>query len=246
MPSETVQAVNNFETNSRRSHEVAETRTSRGRSAGYARGRPAGRYDGRRELTRLPANGLARPAKCANVKTATAAVPDPFGDGTERVLVTINRRVDILETERSHQRLTEAAYRTGRLLQAIFERAGGVGSSNWMGVSRQDPMIAQELRVLHSIMAAEEIEKLLRRIRARLGWIDARLLQRILGERWTFGQCADVVGRNGERGERYVAARFRDALEDLAEAWTAKGASVASFDDKYTAAAERADRPEGA
>jgi hypothetical protein len=45
----------------------------------------------------------------------------------------------------------------------------------------------------------------------------------VLGDRRTYADVAADRGRAGDAGRRYYAARFRDALEALAEAWAAKG-----------------------
>ena len=231
MPSRSVEPINNFETNGRRSRDAAETRPSRG-----ARGNPIGRYDGRK--ARLLPTGLGQAVPSMNAKTATVSVVDPFDNGVSRIQATVSINVDILEKERAHTRISEAAYLTGRILQEKFERASHLGGSNWMGTSKQDPMMQQELRVLSAIISAEDVTKTLARIRSRLGHIDARLIQRVLGDRMSFGQCAEVTGKNGERGASYIGARFREALEDLAQAWTAKGALQPAPDDKHALAAD--------
>lgn len=259
MSSSAQQPVNNFETNARRSRAVAETRTSRGRP----QARPAtGRYDGQK--TMLLPTGVGKMAFEPKAKASRAfnkamedrpnpdlhSVPDvapacvvvnvvdPMGNGLGRIQATVNRRVDILEKERSNNRLSEAAYLTGRILQEKFERASGIGGSNWMGASKQDPMVQHELRVLAAVISAEDITKTMTRIRSRLGYMDARLIQRVIGDRMSFGQCAEVTGKNGERGAGYIGTRFREALEDLAESWTARGAIQPMPDDKHAAAAE--------
>ena len=210
------------------------------------RPRAASRYDRRTSSARMPADGLARPPKSRNVNTVTASVVDPWGDGVERHQMTVNRAVDILELERSHGRISEAAYPTGRQLQAVFEKIGAVGGTNWQGTSRVDVMMQQELRVMTSLDHARFVTATFERMRARLGMIDARLLRRILGERMGFPEAAALQGKAGERGTAYIAGRFRDALEDLAEAWSAKGKASPAPVDKHSAewdrraAAERA------
>jgi hypothetical protein len=56
-----------------------------------------------------------------------------------------------------------------------------------------------------------------------LGRIDANIVQRVLGENKSFAEVATLQGKSGERGTRYIAARFRDALEALAGAKAAHG-----------------------
>ena len=226
MSSSLVQPINNFETGGR----DAASRARRSLA------KPHGRYDGR--PARLPPGGeLARPPKSRNVDVDVAAIVDPMGDGEERILATVNRRVDILETERSRKLISESAYRVGRQLQAVFERLGGIGSTNWCGASRIDPMLANELKILNSVMSAQEIAKVFERMRGRLGMIDTRLVKRILGDRMSYADCAAHEGKAGERGTTYIASRFRHALEDLAEAWVGKGKTAPPPDDKHKAVA---------
>src|SRR5215213_10659340 len=89
--------------------------------------RSVGRYDGR--PARAPGD-LARPPASLHVRTAVAAVPNPF-DPRERISITTNTRVDVLEAERfayvtsrGKTGITEAAYLTGRNIQAAFELSG--------------------------------------------------------------------------------------------------------------------------
>ena len=212
-------------------------------------GRPAvGRYDGRSHNTRLPGEGLAKPPASSNTTdfTVVAAVEDPWGNGRERVYATVNRRVDVLEDERSHRLISEAAYRTGRQVQAVFELAARIGGSNWAGSNRVDPRHAQRGAIARAMERADEILAMQTRIRDRLGAIDTRLLERVLRDRMSYADCAALVGKGGTWGERFVKARFRDALEDLAEAWTAKGKAQPVPDDKHRAAAAGASERQAA
>jgi hypothetical protein len=70
---------------------------------------PQSRYDLRD--AREPANGRALSPRSQNACTALVAVVDPMGDGRQRIQATVNRRVDILEMERSHR--TEAQPEAG-------------------------------------------------------------------------------------------------------------------------------------
>src|SRR5262245_12942851 len=182
--------------------------------------RSQGRYD--LSGARSPPNGLGRPPASLNARTAVGAVADPLEPG-ERLCVTIDRRVDILEDERAHGRISEAAYQVGRVAQAVFERARGPGHSNWQGNVRVDAYTAKELAIIHGIEAAERITRLVGWMRRELGRIDANILQRVLGEQKSYAEVAALRGKGGERGTRYVAARFRDALESLAKAKAARG-----------------------
>ena len=198
----------------------------------------AGRYDRRSHNTRAPSEGLARMPVSRNADTAIVAVQDPWGDGRERVLATVNRRVDILEHERSHGLISVGAYNMGRLIQAVLERLGKVAGSNWCGASRIDASMAQELNIVRSLDSAEKIQAWMEDVRGRIGMIDARLLRRVLGDRMSYADCAALQGKAGERGKTYVATRFREALEDLAGVGIAKGKVSPPPDDKHAAAAE--------
>lgn len=184
---------------------------------------PTGRYD--LAGARAPANGLGRPPASLNARTAVGAVtePPPFGDGTERLCVAVNWRVDILEVERSHSRISEAAYQVGRIAQAVFERARGPGTSSWAGNVRVDAYTAKELAIIHAIEDARRIQAQVAWMRYELGRIDANIVQRVLGEGKTYAEVATLTGKRGERGKSHIAERFRDALEALADAKAARG-----------------------
>ena len=208
------------------------------------RGRPAvphGRYDGRHgkeHNTSLPPGGdLGNMPASRNRSTVVAAIADPMGDGEQRILASVNRTVDVLEHDRSHHLISEAAYRTGRLVQGVLEYSRHIGSSNWAGASRKDPAEVRDTHAQRMIDDGNRAQFWKARIRDRLGMIDMRLLQRVLGDGMSVADCAALDGKGGERGQRYVAARFRDALEDLAEAWTAKGKIVPPPADKHLEAA---------
>jgi len=182
---------------------------------------PSGRYD--LMGARSPANGLGRPPASQNARTAVGAVPDPLEPG-ERLHVAVNYRVDVLEDERSHNRISEAAYQVGRIAQAVFERARGPTGSNWQGGNvRVDAYTAAEIAVIRGIEAAERICAMVRWIRHELGPIDANVVQRILGEGKSYAEVATLTGKRGDRGKRHIAERFRDALEALANAKAARG-----------------------
>ena len=185
-----------------------------------------------------PGGDLGSPPQSRNKATAIAAVIDPMGDGEERILATVNRRVDVLEEERSHNLISEAAYRNGRTVQGILERAGRIGGSNWAGASRKDPAEVRDTHAQRMIDDGRVAEGWRRRIRDRLGIIDARLIDRVLADGLSYAECASLIGRSGDRGKSYVAARFRDALEELSEVLTAKGRVVPTPDDKHLAAAD--------
>jgi len=151
------------------------------------------------------------------------AVPDPL-DREGRLVVTVNYRVDVLEDERAHNRISEAAYQVGRIAQAVFERARGPTGSNWQGGNvRVDAYTAAEIAVIRGIEAAERICAMVKWMRHELGRIDANIVQRMLGDGKSYAEVATLVGKRGDRGKRHIAERFRDALEALAHAKAARG-----------------------
>lgn len=253
-----VQPISSDETGARRSRDVATTRTSRGSRVRET----TGRYDG--GASRLLPTGLAKPAfdrpdpSAHNKRMATrsnarlhsvppaaqattvAAVVDPMGNGIGRIKATVNRRVDILEAELSHKRISGAAYQTGRLIQAVFERMGTIGGSSWQGTDKKDTALVSDHLAARMVLAAQAVDKLKWRMEAALGGTGARLVRLVLVENVTFERYGAACGPGSERDGRYAARRFREALEDLAEAWSAKGQRTADPDDKHAEAGRAA------
>lgn len=188
----------------------------------------AGRYEPAAKRTAyLPASGLGVPP--SNVRTAIGAVTDPY-DAERNVLVRVNTSENVLDYMRTrkakHGRISEAAYRVGMIVKAIFEMASGrPRSTGWMvdEGSRIDAYTAKELAIIHGIDNAARVQSMVANLTREIGGRDARLLRRILGEEKTFHEVASIEGKGGDRGARYIRQRFRDALEDLAEVRAARG-----------------------
>src|SRR3712207_1032794 len=104
--------------------------------------RSMGRYDGGK--AHRPGD-LARVKPSLHVRTAVGRVPDPYSPG-QFIEAVINRRVDLLESERSRKHIDEAAYRVGRDIQSCFEQRG-TSASDFTGGGSGDPTTAQELRL---------------------------------------------------------------------------------------------------
>lgn len=175
---------------------------------------------------RAPHRGFGRPPPSDNIRTAIGAVVDPHDIDGERHQVRINRLVDVLEDERAHRRISEAAYQAGQSLLRVFRRAPGPGNaSNWAGASRVDTCLAKELVIERQFDAARAITRLKAWLESGsvLGRIDGRLVARILHEGKSYAEAAALQGKSGDRGARYIATRFRDALEALAELLAATG-----------------------
>jgi hypothetical protein len=191
--------------------------------------RQLGRYD----LTeaREPPNGRAALPYSMNARTAVAAVTDPY-DNRKRLLATVNRRVDILEEEHAHGRISQAAYLVGRIAQQVFERYRGPSGGQWIMGDHVDAARNAHLAVIAAIDAARDVLAFMGKLRRTLGVIDAPIMQKILGEGKTYTEVAAmripavcrVMPRDVGRYEvAYIAQRFRDALETLANEFGAKG-----------------------
>jgi hypothetical protein len=165
----------------------------------------------------MPANGVGRPPPSLNVRTALAAVPDPMDATGRPLVVAVNRRVDILERERSAGHISEAAYRVGRLIQQVFE-VKLRSSSNWIeaGGSR-DMREAQIMMLARGKVRAEQIAAFEAKLEKSVGELGMRFLRRILGERESFDHMAGQLAST--RRVQAVAGRFRAYLEEIAEAW---------------------------
>lgn len=171
---------------------------------------------------RMPANGLGSPPISIAIRSGIASVDDPNEPG-HRLLAAVNRRVDILEYERSRGLISEAAYREGRSVQAVFERAKGPGGSNWQGGSRVDAYVSKELTIIKGCDAAARIGRLVRWLQSELGRFDTDILRCMLAEGKTYTDVATMYGKTGQRAVSRIAYRFREALEQLSESRAAYG-----------------------
>lgn len=182
-----------------------------------------GRYDADAGKAIVPANGLAS-SRSRNVPTTVAAVPDPF-DPRGRIAVSVNRKVDALEWEHSHGRLSQAAYLTGRQVQAVLERAYcGRSASNWMGGDRVDAYAVKEMQIITGLEKAETVKAYMEMITRSVGQIGARFLKAVLLEGLSYADLAKARGRDNEAGRSAAASQFRNLLEDLSVDWSAVGA----------------------
>lgn len=194
---------------------MSETRSKR------VKAQPISRYDGGYDAY-IPGN-LGRPPASANVRTAVGAVQDPMEPG-KRIHATINRRVDVLEIERSHKRITEAAYMTGRVAQAIFERTGHAPDRDRDPAGDRSKLeYVRDLPMILAIDDARTVAAYEKWIVSVLGHMDSRILRYVIRDGRTFAQLAEDRGRGGRQGTSYYADRFRDALETLAHALAARG-----------------------
>jgi hypothetical protein len=191
------------------------------------------RYD--HSLAFDPRTSLSKPVrgKRGPIEMAAVAVDDPWSSG-KRTMASVNRRVDVLEMERSHGRLTVSQYEVGRQVQAIFERASGarLGSMDFGVRGSKDMTIAHELSVIYAIDDARLVAKLKDKVVRAVGVPGARFLHEVLTGRQTFAQFAEARGKGGERGTAYIAEHFRILMENLDEDFAAEG--VASTIQGFT------------
>jgi hypothetical protein len=173
------------------------------------------------ESARLPGQ-LAVSRSARAVPTTVGVVQDPY-DPKGKILVTVHRRVDVLEEELANRRIEPADYHTGRKCQAIFERAAGRSGPSWnLEPSRSDPVIARELSMIYGLDNARAVEALMLDIAKVIGIVGTRRLRSLL-EGATFAEMAAARGKSGARAVHGVAQQFRWDLEDLTRAWAAKG-----------------------
>jgi hypothetical protein len=177
-----------------------------------------------------------------NADPIVVAIDDPLPDQSRpplspapRIQATANRRVDILEMELSHGRITQSEYAIGRIVQAVFERASGarLGSGGWHQGDRVDQATAHELAIIYAITDTHIVVAWLRTVERALGHIDARLVRQVLADRMSFADVAAARGRAGRQGTSYYADRFRDALETLDNALAARGVAPTVTDETH-------------
>ena len=173
-----------------------------------------------------------------NTQTIDWRVPDPtpaaYRD-PEKPLQTVpakvNARVDILFNELVNKRIDEPLFCTGRLIQAVFEKAQGrVGGGGWQGGDRVDAKTAQELNIIRALETANEVKALEAKIIRQTGIPAARMLRRILIDGVSLQQEADRQGKGTEYGRRQVAGHFRIILGYAAGAFEAHGSSARQRD----------------
>ncbi len=190
------------------------------------RGGKLSRYETSGNERQLSAIGI--PTSSKNISPSIVAVQNPY-DAHERVLATVNRQVDILESHRAHGWISEAAYRSGRLSQGMFERCSRSGpgmGSQWREGDRVDVVMAHDLAISHSIDDARKIIKYIAWLVKKLGPLDTELLRNSLNYRMSLRECAAKEAKYSDYQVECVGKRFREALELLArqggdlEAWT--------------------------
>lgn len=183
---------------------------------------PTSRYD-LHGANMPPGEALGAPTTVRQRHSRVAAVPDPY-DPNRRLLATVNIRTDILEQEYAHGRITQAAHHAGREIQGMLEKATQTGAGNqWNSGDRVDVHQRKEEKVVTQLEIVRRIQSHFAWMHRVLGDFDCKIIRNLLGDQMSYGAAAALHGKRGDRGVRYIAARFRDALEALANEQAAKG-----------------------
>lgn len=194
-----------------------------------------GRYDLRGALPASDAFPLPRSRRRVSVATIGVPVPRPFegSDRGARQQASVNVRTDILETELHQGRISEAAFAEGRRVQQLLEVSQRIGGTNWTGGDRVDMWIAHEARILDAIVDAQDVQREVAWLRHELGAYDTQILRWALGDGMSYMSMAARTGPATTRRASVIAARFRTALESLANARAAVGANKprTNYDD---------------
>ena len=176
--------------------------------------REPGRYD----LRGVPDFLVGTPPPSLNVRTAVAGVTDP-NNPKKRQKVAVNRLVDVLETEYSHRRISDAAYKYGRELQKVFERGVGVpgrSTPSYEPVTTGDRSAALQNMIAAKVEDALHARDIFDDLIKDVGRLGAHFLRRILTGESTFAKEAGALASARQIGVQ--AGRFRWYLEQLAEA----------------------------
>lgn len=184
------------------------------------------RYDTRGATE--PPNGLARLKPEQRLRSRVGAVvdpiPDPIGTPKERargrVAVRINVTTDIIELEHAHGRITSRAYKCGRFLMALFERAHGLkrDASNLEPKDSVNLAYGVEAQIERAIDTAADVVWWSDKIQKSIGRVGLNLVRDVIDSGKTYAEISAARGRGtSERAVAYTADRFRTLLEDLAE-----------------------------
>ena len=176
--------------------------------------REPGRYD----LRGVPDFVVGSPPPSLNVRTKIAGVTDP-NNPKRRQKVAVNRLTDLLEAEYAHGRISDDAYKYGRLLQVVFEKGAGVtgrSSSSFEPQSGGDKSAALQNMIAAKIEDAFEARDTMHELEKDVGALGARFLRRLLTGESSFSKEAGALATVRQIG--FQAGRFRFYLEQLASA----------------------------
>ena len=188
-------------------------------------------------------------ARDTEIQIGTASVRNPY-DPSTFITTTVNRKVDVLSTERGAGRITEAQFLVGRTLQMLWEKQLGVRSGGaWdattgnagpgqLAVSHAFTL--EDIRMLGRIETARLVKASNDRAARVIGEAGVYFLRSILAEGHSFKSYAEARGRATDwRATADIARRFRWLLEELTEAqYTARAPGAAPIRDAYAAQAD--------
>ncbi len=147
--------------------------------------------------------------------------PNPALKGKKQKAA-INTRTDALESEYAHGRLSEEAYRAGRIYQRVLELSGGkpTGGGQWMQGDRVDAASAHEVAIWRSIDTARKAHEMIFALLPVIGILAANVLRMTLLDRLTIAEVAEKYEKVSTRWTvSFYAETFRRALQLVADEW---------------------------
>lgn len=184
-----------------------------------------GRYSGSRAASspgELP-NECRDPSR-PHLEIVHAVVDDPNPTFRgERQRVAVNKNTDALEREHKYGRISESAYRAGRVYGLVLEKSGGAasGGGQWMEGDRVDAVLAHEVAILLGIDRARVSVAMLTDTLKVVGMLGQRILYLVLIKRLTLENvCEEISGRTDKLARNFYAETFRQSLQSLADHWS--------------------------
>lgn len=178
---------------------------------------PSTRYgtpgDPRQESVERPHDRRAS-ATATNLNLGTVTVDDPYGTTFDKIVVFRNLRDDPLAAMNDAGQVSQWQYIAGRHWQKCYELSE-LGGARAIDPTREavdggrmpEPLSDAKCRALGDLAKA----------RQALGQEGGALIQHVLGEHMTMGQCASVRGMSTDREKNYLGRRLRECLDTLAE-----------------------------
>ncbi len=183
--------------------------------------RSGGRY--RRPSGFTDPGGLSYPGSSGHQSIEHGYVddPNPALKGKKQKAA-INTRTDALETEYARGRLSDEAYRAGRIYQRVLELSGGkpTGGGQWMQGDRVDAASAHEIAIWRSLDTARKAHEMIFSLLPVIGILAANVLRMILLDRLTITEVTSRCEGSTERMQVvFYAETFRRSLQIVADEW---------------------------
>lgn len=163
-------------------------------------------------------------ARTSAVQVAKRSVPNPYAPGSYET-AQINRRVDILEVERSRGEdrggISPAAFEVGRVCQAMWERGAGARLGSSMGGMDRTHATDHELAVALGADDAIKVRDFDAQVVKAVGDCGRRVLRLYLIEGQTYRGHVGIVA--SEKAVTKEGDYFRRTLENLADEFGATG-----------------------